>query len=1456
MQDTADGLVENLGVVPPSKRFHQTNPGHAGFNDLDFVPYNWGTNRSGNRGGALIGHPISWEVVGPTMKSPFVHWQWAVDPVVNTLTLEAGPTSVLWGGGVVPTPDQAYNLGPSDPPGGLYVMVTMTGTEFVSNPPVSEVFVPPANGCAPLPLPGNVGAAQFELFRVTKRVGQTLFLDTGKLLSSFFDTSLPNPKIKAITLIRPKVTRLAAFPLQTAGTASNQVFVFVPPERAATSEYMPPYDGNAAGPPPAGCPSWINGLFDPLLAIPPGEASQYGTPNNLPVPIPKYTITATGPAVFVPQANLWGVTSVLSQVLTAGQVVRVRTLVNNTLTAPDTTRLLGWYEVQTTVGPGASTIVLRRVPEVDSETGNVTFGNGIALGAGDVVGIDVFDPISTLFTDPVLSIPKLVASRLDHLIDPQVMEKSYRGSLVGTPNAQYSDTPGGPAIFSTVDGSDPGNLSNLGFRAVFFPAMDDGLGNLIPDFNRPITGRNVLLDPTIPRNQQYLEVDYNAGVLYLSHPPKVGSDVAPHGIIVDPVQNPRNEIVLFAACVPYSREESQRGPGIQVKTTRLAGEFGSNDTADVYGGRTVLTPDPIMYGPLASGIITFLPPSENPPMTGWFQFAELDADPGVPGVFPKFVSLSQPCYYYRYEPSVSGFQGIALGSGVFPYTITPRTRILLMKNAVYPKVRTDSDAVRGASKRTPYLNFRATRTSLMSDGSITVSPVATLDDAYRANDPTTPGYGRQITVDGGAVEMIPTPSAGGDNIQAAVRVTASNVSGVASESSLNNVGFDFVGRADPLFATDPYAGYLDRRTLTFTGAGLTRIDNTGAVATVLGDVLTVNAPNYLWTLVGTSKRTLLMPGFDQVVINGKTYLLSDYGTNPTDFKVVNLDFTSPAFPFANVKVDFYRPKFLTGRGASGNINLNSHTWIAGAKYGGTPGFQPFGALNLYAGSAVTQGFGDDGGTVAALAFWSRVAIASPGGIPGAGPEVLFSSATFDVRGRYISVLNPDFMQNAGKIDYDIRGDSVTDVIKGLYSPIGPVYTPTTITQPTYGHIVEDYTYLLYRYDNLSMFPLVPSLAFPTPGALEFSGTTTANTILDGEITTALFDPWVPFGATIMEVLSVGGDPAIRGFYQVRATDNPGGHIYVAQMNGNTPTAVQFPGGAGVTVIFRLHYANVIGKQYGNLYRLVDATGTGIPASQTATQVIGSGIDPDAVGVVFSGASRFDTVFTSADRHAYRVTSSFNVVPGSGSLPSNKEVAALDNDGYHKAREYLFITPRLRDRAVNALSGQPTSSVGGSWTWNDLTATWQGTGDSQRLKFPLLIPESADRVTGAGVPTHRCRFVLVQVAGNYTGGVPSGAKLRVYRVTINSFAPPTVTPLWLGPAAATQTFDLTSTGSDVNNLVEVWTNNAAIPANYVYVDDTANDYYYAEIISGSAGNGVTSFVNGVSVRYTDPGPSTR
>src|SRR3989344_3127886 len=135
---------------------------------------------------------------------------------------------------------------------------------------------------------------------------------------------------------------------------------------------------------------------------------------------------------------------------------------------------------------------------------------------------------------------------------------------------------------------------DLGFRVVLFPAKPSGLdpARLIADFDNPITSNEMVLDPGLTNEKQFIEVDYSAGLVHLSHPPVAGSgcQLAPDTAILTNASNPRGEMVFFASFVPFSQEPGQRSPATRVtggqSMDRVDSVCGDDlEATDLFGAR-------------------------------------------------------------------------------------------------------------------------------------------------------------------------------------------------------------------------------------------------------------------------------------------------------------------------------------------------------------------------------------------------------------------------------------------------------------------------------------------------------------------------------------------------------------------------------------------------------------------------------------------------------------------------------------------------------------------------------------------------------------------------------------------------------------------------------------------------------------------------------------------------------
>ena len=843
--------------------------------------------------------------------------------------------------------------------------------------------------------------------------------------------------------------------------------------------------------------------------------------------------------------------------------------------------------------------------------------------------------------------------------------------------------------------------------------------------------------------------------------------------------------------------------------------FGEHDAFDVYGRRCIATPSPT--GPFTSGsnLSITLDTGEFPPQTGWFYFVEVTGG--------TVSSISPPNYYPWYDGGV--LYSVSVNSGV--YAITADTKVVFVKGPWNQVPTTDlwyAGTTRGSSKRADSLNFKGANVSLGADGSVTVQTVATLDEAYRAGDPFTPGAGRIITVDGAAVEAQPTV-ANTDTLGSSFRVTTPDVFGANSFT-----GFDF--KSEAASVDDSPAGFIDRRVFSPTTSSTT-LSNSFPV-NVVGDEVEATGGNFFW-FAGAYDSTLILFGHDQIEIEGVTYVISDglgsgYGAIGTKVLIRNLDGSVPALSLTGVQATVYRPRFETNRGRATTATDNLNTWFTAQKTSSQifTNF-PYGALNLYAGSATAIAPGDGGGSIAALAFWSRYNVL--------GVENTFSLNSFDTFGRFNSIMSATFMTGGAYPDYLYRGDYATRSIKDTIFP----------TAPAFGHIVEEYSDVQARYDYLSLIPLVP-------GGSTYNAT--ASNVITGEvtITSALLADLIPYGSAIFELTSVNGDTTKRGLFLITSgaatIPFPNTSFWLRDLNGTVGTLALAPLSVANSdsLTFRLHFSTSIGRRKDTLY--LDTAPAAV--SHTPSQSLGVGLETNAVGLAISAPIRTlgpPLGPVGEDRHAYRVTMA--VTPGSAASPSNIETAALDVEGYHKATDYLYLSSQTITKQINSQLGQNFGSTNNpEWHWIDASHYWQGAGNAKKIKFPLDLPRSSTRTNSAAALTHRTRLTSVIVTGTFgAGAIPAYAEL--HKITVNPAAVPTSTLIYLGPAVTpiATTYTLASLG-DTQYTIGVWADNAGtVP---VYVDNTSTDYYYLTITS-SDNTGTNDRIYGVSMVYTDPGP---
>lgn len=666
----------DLPSVPPASQRFTGRLGQRGMPEINFPPFQVFTNSFGPKGPSLLGHPISIDIQGPTLRSEFCDWIWKVTQGGGDFGGDLLEMDVRYDGGAAASATvlQGYNVadftigGLTEPNGGLYLVIVEDGS------------APGALPGALLPMPAlatYADSARFEIFRIVSARNNRFTLHPNKPLSRFFDLPLAAVRyIRAVMVFRPFVTRLAAIPSGLPGqTTANppglagreQIFAVVTPEVCAGSDLFPPYDG-----PGAGFGVWLLGGFTEKTA--PGSFGAAGDPAaylgrfEQPVPIPTgpriSAIVEKGAAVLPSSAiGTWTISVTDTTPFTTGATPKI-VKVFRTRRQDDSPGLewggvetcLGWFQVAS-VNVGVGTVTLFREPEIDWIRGQVFYGPGPYVQSASLtedvfVDLVIYDPIRSLWSG-AFDFDKVQASRLTTLIDPSWVERTEKhiSNLSAHPVIGRSSARSDRAIFDTrtgfgapiLEAADPGNLGDLGFRMVIFPAKESSGGFAIPDFSRPISSREVTIDPSISESQT-IDVDYAAGIVRLSHAPPLlanvalgQGDIVPNGIVGLTTNNPRGEVVLFAACVPYSMESGQRSPGVAVANVGTQLIEAKIDTANTnilaippFFGPSILPPndieiilDRIWDGPM-TGCVEILSGSLNAPSFGVWAYTTVN----------------------------------------------------------------------------------------------------------------------------------------------------------------------------------------------------------------------------------------------------------------------------------------------------------------------------------------------------------------------------------------------------------------------------------------------------------------------------------------------------------------------------------------------------------------------------------------------------------------------------------------------------------------------------------------------------------------------------------------------------------------------------------------------------------------------------------------------------------------
>jgi len=778
------GISPKDDQAPTPLRRTTSKLGRRGIPDIDFVPYNWRTNRFGSKGPSLVGHPISFEVVGPTLKSPACDWIWVINPGGgpnggDTLTMgprfDAGiPTCT--------TVVDAYEVSnflmgdPNEPNGGLYLIVSDVGVEPGSMPlgAGSQVLEP------------FIESFPFEIFRVASVDGATIELHPNKRITDFIE---PNGDfaLRAITLLTPYVTKLVAVPNSGAGVGREQTFLVVSPERAAASDLYPPLDGGTLGD-----GTWAQGGF-PGGGTGTGSSGTYGGKNRLPIPKPINEGSAQLRQNLVPAPEPVGFWDLVNSTVPSSDVAdRVLNIFDVRLVdgvprefGP---QALGWYPVVELAGP--SGFILQRVAEVDPTTGFPFFGPGpvitFPLPLTVRCSFTVHNAVSTLW-EGAFKADDVDSARLTNLIDPRYVERLEKQISETVPDPTFAPAGanagrGDRAIFNTKQqgnpaglnfADNPGSLLDLGFRMVLFPAKAGLAGEPIPDFDRPIYSREVVIDGSLdPSVKQFIDIDYSAGLVRLSVPPPelgggglpvASTEINPAGN-PGPIENARREVILFAACVPFSMEEGQLGTGTRVTTTLPDSEQDVDVFSDevfAYVNPDLATVDPVLPGfpngiPLdriwegpPTGVIEIFAGGPTRPSYGTWQYNTTDETEVVSeGVTRRYTTLL-------------GVQSRPSNTPVLPfippsdsYYVRLRREAQVQQDAGDPNELADravDDSTYGASARPTAMRIKDFKSKYELDGSLTFEEVRQAQ-RWQQGGMVAPAFYTEVVDDGGLTQ--------------------------------------------------------------------------------------------------------------------------------------------------------------------------------------------------------------------------------------------------------------------------------------------------------------------------------------------------------------------------------------------------------------------------------------------------------------------------------------------------------------------------------------------------------------------------------------------------------------------------------------------------------------------------------------------------------------------------------
>lgn len=710
---TAYTSTENFGNgdSPNSNpQWRVSNLGRFGYPELNFIPYNYRTNAMGSKGGSLVGHPISFSIVGPTVKSNGgsggTHYWLIGNPTRITLSSTTHSLTDLYG-------DLSTLVDE-----GLYFVISETGAERGGKVFVTDSLVPREE---------YGQSAKFEVFRVTSVDNALGHIEFDKPIYKFFETGA-KPQFEGLTFFVPYATRLAAIP-DSGSKGSEKKFLVISPEHSAYNDLNPVAN---------------DASFSPFSKR--GFAGQKGHALPIPIPVKNLTGRLEKGAAKADGHGVWRLTDLpTGHGLSGGEIIHIThvdaQLVDLSPTGYSRNNLLGWFEV--IENDGATGLILARNVEINANTGEIYYGEDLFVNNATEpaqtikVEFSVHDPVSTVFEGDY-NADKIDSVRLTNLIDPNWVERTTKrvaddaeGTLFGGAPARADRS-----IFTTnKDGTtnaNAGNLLDLGFRMVLFPAKEVS-GNAVPDYTKPITSNEVIIDPS-KTEKQTIHVDYSSGTVTLSHAPVSGGQIAPNGVVGVSGNNPRGEIVLFACCVPYSMEQGQTGAGVAITGGDLRGADHGVEKISYASSLGQITTAQIIQDLGAGSYI--VKASQKIPKTAYFGLADQDVVlPTVGGWSLRPHQINSDILTEGVYKNIQFLQTDETSNGLFyiyqidtiytATTVSMFNRILLIAKQNLEFVPIQEDNSYGSAFRSDNVRFAFADIEANPDGSVTVFPTAT-----------------------------------------------------------------------------------------------------------------------------------------------------------------------------------------------------------------------------------------------------------------------------------------------------------------------------------------------------------------------------------------------------------------------------------------------------------------------------------------------------------------------------------------------------------------------------------------------------------------------------------------------------------------------------------------------------------------------------------------------------------